>query len=164
MTAEVLSDQDADFIAAKIGEHYQKGGTLGDLRGFTDRHYETMYAKAHQLYSLEQYEDAGKVFGFLCTNNPYDRRFMLGLGASLQMQGKWADAIGSYTMSVALDMEDPIPVFHIAECLSALGQTDDAKEMLAAVVERAKKPEHQAIKQRASAMLQLMQVAAKDQA
>jgi type III secretion system low calcium response chaperone LcrH/SycD len=162
MTLEVISEQDAEFIATKIGEHYQKGGTLGDLRGFTDRHYETMYAKAHQLYSMEQYEDAGKVFGFLCTNNPYDLRFMLGLGASLQMQGKWQDAIGSYTMCVALNMEDPVPVFHIAECLSALGQVDDAKEMFSAVVERAKKPEHQAIKQRAAAMLQIMQSAGKE--
>lgn len=162
MTTEAISEQDAEFVANKIAEHYQKGGTLGDLRGFTEKHYETMYAKAHQLYTLEQYEDAGKVFGFLATNNPYDRRFMMGLGACLQMQGKWADAIGSYTMCVALDMEDPVPVFHVAECLSSLGQADDAKEMFSAVVERAKKPEHQAIKQRAAAILQIMQASAKE--
>jgi type III secretion system low calcium response chaperone LcrH/SycD len=162
MNTEEISEQDADFVAEKIGEHFQKGGTLGDLRGFTDSHYELMYAKAHQLYTLEQYEEAGKVFGFLATNNPYDLRFMMGLGAALQMQGKYADAIGSYTMCIALDMQNPVPVFHVAECLSALGQTDDAKEMLAAVVERASQPAHQALKQRAAAMLQIMQGTGKE--
>jgi type III secretion system low calcium response chaperone LcrH/SycD len=162
MSENTISEQDADFVANKIAEHYQKGGTLGDLRGLTDNHYEILYAKAHQLYSLEQYEDAGKVFGFLATNNPYDLRFMMGLGACLQMQGKWEDAIGSYTMCVALDMDNPLPVFHVAECLSALGQAEDAKEMLSAVVQRAKKPEHQALKQRAQAMLQIMQAASKE--
>ena len=35
MNTEQISEQDAEFVANKIGEHFQKGGTLGDLRGLT---------------------------------------------------------------------------------------------------------------------------------
>ena len=135
----------ATFLAA--------GGTLGDLRGLDEGHYEAIYSAGHAQYTAGRYEQAEKVFQFLCMNNPYDRRFPLALGAVKQVKGDYAEAIGYFGMASVLDMMDPVPLFHTAECLAALGQVDDAVEALGFVIRNANTPETAAYKQRAEAMV-----------
>jgi type III secretion system low calcium response chaperone LcrH/SycD len=151
-----LSGDDLAAITERITEHFRAGGTLGDLAGITDEQFEALYATAYRLYSADRYEDASKVFAYLGMTDPYDRRYTLGLGASLQMLKKWDEAIAAYTLCIALDVVDPVPAFHMAECVAGQGDLADAQVLLAEVVQRCKAPEHQALKQKADAMLKLM--------
>lgn len=149
-------DQGPEAVWALISAHLSQGGTLGDLRGFGPSEYEAIFLVGHTLYGQVKYEDAAQVFAYLVMNNPYDRRFAQALGSATQMQGKWADAIGYYATAIVMDMADPQPVFHTAECLAALGQVDDARDALGFVVSMCKRTDQAALKQRASAMLEIL--------
>ena len=153
---DTLSGEDFAAITERIAAHFREGGTLGDLAGITDEQFEALYATAYRLYGTDQFEDAAKLFAYLGMTDPYDRRYTLGLGASQQMLKKWDEAIAAYTLCIALDVEDPVPAFHMAECVAGKGDLADAQTLLAEVVQRCKAPEHQALKQKADAMLKLM--------
>lgn len=153
---DTLSGEDFAAITERIAAHFSQGGTLGDLAGITDEQFEALYAAAYRLYGMDQFEDAAKLFAYLGMTDPYDRRYTLGLGASQQMLKKWDEAIAAYTLCIALDVEDPVPAFHMAECVAGKGDLADAQTLLAEVVQRCKTPEHQALKQKADAMLKLM--------
>ena len=153
---DTLSGEDFAAITERIAAHFREGGTLGDLAGITDEQFEALYATAYRLYGTDQFEDAAKLFAYLGMTDPYDRRYTLGLGASQQMLKKWDEAIAAYTLCIALDVEDPVPAFHMAECVAGKGDLADAQTLLAEVVQRCKTPEHQALKQKADAMLKLM--------
>lgn len=141
---------------AKAGEHFAAGGTLGDLHGMEDRDYEAMYAVAHGMYSQERYGDAQKLFNFLVACNPFDRRFHQALASSLQMTGDYEQAISYYSMASVMDMKDPVPTFHTAECLAALGRVTEAREALQIVIEQSSSPAHAPLRQRASGLLELL--------
>jgi type III secretion system low calcium response chaperone LcrH/SycD len=141
---------------AKASEHFAAGGTLGDLHGMTDRDYEAMYAVAHGMYAQERYRDAQKLFDFLVACNPFDRRFHQALASTHQMIGDYEQAISYYSMASVMDMKDPTPTFHTAECLAALGRVAEAKEALQIVIEQSSSAPHALLKQRATGLLELL--------
>jgi type III secretion system low calcium response chaperone LcrH/SycD len=143
------------YIARASG-HFAAGGTLGDLHGMEDRDYEAMYAVAHGMYAQERYRDAQKLFNFLVACNPFDRRFHQALASSLQMTADYEQAISYYSMASVMDMKDPIPTFHTAECLAALGRVPEAREALQIVIEQSSSASHALLKQRATGLLELL--------
>lgn len=153
--APLTADQ-LDNLWAQVHAHLTGGGTIGELRGLTAKEYEAMFLVGHTLYGQKRYEDAEQVFAFLVMNNPYDRRFAQALGSAKQMLGQFADAIGYYSIASMFEMTDPVPTFHTAECLAALGKPEDAMDALGFVIKHAQKPEHEKLKQRAQAMLEIL--------
>ena len=141
---------------AKASEHFAAGGTLGDLHGMEDRDYEAMYAVAHGMSAQERYRDAQRLFNFLVACNPFDRRFHQALASSLQMTADYEQAISYYSMASVMDMKDPIPTFHTAECLAALGRVPEAREALQIVIEQSSSASHALLKQRATGLLELL--------
>lgn len=151
-----LSPEELEDLWATVHTHLTRGGTLGDLRGLTAKEYEAMFLVGHTLYGQKRYEDAEQVFAFLVMNNPYDRRFSQALGSAKQMLGQYADAISYYSIASLFEMTDPVPTFHTAECLAALGKPEDALDALGFVIKHSIKPEHNQLKQRAQAMVELL--------
>jgi type III secretion system low calcium response chaperone LcrH/SycD len=151
-TPSAVSDQ----LIEQVSAHLAQGGTLGDLRGLTEAEYEAAYYVGSTLYERGQFEEAGQVFAFLVMNNPYDRRFSQALGSALQMRQQYAEAIGYYMAATLMDASDPVPVFHIAECMAAQGQLDNARDALGFVVRLCKTPAQAELRARAEAMLALM--------
>ncbi len=160
MTSEILTEAQQDQLWAHVHAHLTQGGTLGELRGFTDKEYEAFFLVGHTLYGQKKYAEAEQVFAFLVMNNPYDRRFAQALGSAKQMLGQFADAIGYYSVASMMEMTDPVPTFHTAECLAALGHTPDAIEALEFAIRHATKPQHANIKQRATGMLEILRASA----
>ena len=150
------TDTNQDVLTQKIADHFLAGGTLGDLQGFTDQDYEALYTIGHGMYSQERYDDALKIFGFLVMNNPFDRRFHQAMASALQMRGDFSEAIGYYSMASVMDIKDPVPTFHTAECLAALGQIEQAREALAIVLEQSATPEFADLKARAQGLIALL--------
>lgn len=156
-------EQTQDDLALLVG-HLAEGGTLGDLRGLEPKHYEALYAIGHNHYELGQYEKAIEMFQFLVLMNPWDRRFPMALGSAYQMTGQFKKAMGNYTMAVSLNMMDPIPMFHTAECMIALGHYSEAVDALGFVIRNCKSADQEAYKQRAQGLLPLVQEQAQRQA
>ncbi len=155
-SAQQTKEQEMNQALGEMVTLLAGGGTLGDLRGLTEGHYEAIYSAGYAQYNAGRYEQAEKVFQFLTINNPYDRRFPMALGSVKQVKGDYREAIGYYGMASVLDMMDPIPLFHSAECLAALGQVNDAIEALGFVIRNANKPETAQYKQRAEAMVGIL--------
>ncbi|NKI94068.1 hypothetical protein [Rhizobacter sp. SG703] len=100
------------------------------LSGWSVAAIEPMYSVAHHLYGQARHDDALRLFAILVTLDPYDPRFQKGMGACKQMQQQPGAAMQHYALATMLDMTDPQPLLHWAECLLSLGQRDDALEKL----------------------------------
>jgi len=155
-SSEASMDNKINDAFEAMALHLAGGGTLGDLRGLTESHYEAIYAAGYAQYNAGRYDQAEKVFQFLSMYQPYDRRFPMALASVKQVKGDYAEAIGYYGMASVLDMMDPVPLFHSAECLAALGRTDDAVEALGFVIRNANQPDTASYKQRAEAMIGIL--------
>ncbi|MEO5672260.1 MAG: SycD/LcrH family type III secretion system chaperone [Ramlibacter sp.] len=146
----------AEKLANQVSELLQAGGTLGDVFDYTEQDYEVLYALGHSLYSQARYHDAVKAFGFLVMHNHLERRFIGALASSLQMVKSYDEAFSYYSLASVMDLADPVPTFHSAECLIALGRVDDARKCLDMVVRQCLQPDQEALKLRAQSLLQLV--------
>lgn len=155
-----VNDSIQDKLPEQIAELLSHGGTLGSVYNYTAQDYELLYTLGHGLYSQARYEEAMKTFSFLVMHNHLDKRFMNALASSHQMMKNHLEAVKYYSMASLMDMGDPLPTFHTAECFIAMGQTAEAKEALQFVIAQSKTPEKAPLKDRAQALLDLLNGAA----
>ncbi len=104
-------------------------GTPGGIDLSVDQ-CEALYLLAHRHYSAEDYPEARKLFALMATASPVDVRAHMGLAACLQMEQEHERAVRHYFLASLLDLTQPAPVIHSAECLLALGRTDEAMKAL----------------------------------
>ena len=117
-------------LARKCLEH---GAALADVRGYTQDEMEAVYSLAHNAYRQRKYDEATKLFYFLAENDHTESRFWMGLGASLQMSGRPAQALAAYGMAAVLDATNPEPPLHACECYLATHDLEGARKALDAV-------------------------------
>ena len=159
MSSETILDDTPAPIEAildQVTEVLTSGGTLGSLIGYDERDYEAVYTVGHNHYAQGRYADALKAFSFLVMNNPHERRFVNAFASCLQMERQYEEAISFYSLTSVMDMTDPRPTFHTAECLLALGRMKEAIEALIIVIAQCKTKEQHALKSRAQALLDIL--------
>lgn len=139
-------------FTAQLGELLSAGGTLGDVYGYTERDYEVVYLLGHSLYSQGRYHDAVKAFSFLVMHNHLERRYISAFASSLQMVERYEDALCYYSVASMLDLSDPVPTLHSAECLLALGRLDDAQQAIDMVLQQAVADDQAALRKRAESL------------
>ncbi len=105
--------------------------------GLTAEHLEGLYLMGHRLYAARDYPEARKWFALLAAASPADPRGHMGLGACLQMEQAPERALRHYAVASMLDLTDPLPSVHSAECLMALGRPEDAGKALAHALQQA---------------------------
>ncbi len=128
------------------------GGTLAEIRGLSEADMEVLYGIAYNFYTHGRYDEAEKVFIFLCTYDHLEKRFWKGLAASRQMGGKSAGAADAYGCMTICDLDDPEPHFQAARCLLAIGAKKRASSALDAAIELAERssdPKHKALVEQA---------------
>lgn len=125
-----------------FGEFLKGGGTLGALRGISERENEALYALGKQYYDRQRYSEAFKLFSMLVANDQMEPRYVMALGAAGQMIGRHEDALMQYMAASALMIGHPQPVFHSAQCLLELGHADAARETLALALSLCVEDEH----------------------
>ena len=143
-------------LPEQIGELFSQGGTLGFAQNYDDTDYEALYAMGHNLYAQARYQDAVRIFGFLVMQNHLEPRYMNAYASSLQMVGNYLEAIKLYSIASLMDMSDPLPTFHTAECMLALNMVTEAKEALAFVLSQSDAPQYAELKARARALQALL--------
>lgn len=144
-------------LAEQITELLMSGGTLGSIYEYSEQDYEVLYALGHSLYAQGRYADAVKAFGFLVMHNHLEKRFVNAFASSLQMVKRYEEAVQFYTLASAMDMGDPLPTFHTSECLLALGRVDEAREALGFVIDQSRDEALQPLRERAQALLALLE-------
>ena len=134
-----------------------QGATLKDARGLSEREMETIYTMGYTLYSQCKYQDAERVFKFLCVYNHLERKYFMGLAACRQMLKDFQGAVHAYTQAVILDVEEPDAHLYAAECLLAQKSEVNAESALfAAIYWAGDRPECAAVKRRAQTLLDLL--------
>lgn len=107
---------------------------------------EGLYFMAHRHYQVHEYQEARKLFALMSIGAPGDARGHMGLGACLQMEGEHERACRHYFLASLLDLADPVPAIHSAECLIVMGRhADAAKALTHALTQASGKPEHQSL-------------------
>lgn len=155
--ADAASGMDAERMA-EIAQMIASGATdLAAVAGMTDDELEAVYALGHGFYESGRFEDARDMFRFLCMHRHMETRFWFGLGAASQMLRDYDKAIIAYRTSAMLNLEDPQIPLRAAECFRALGDEENARAALDAVLILAeRKPEHATFAKRATLMLAQM--------
>lgn len=133
----------------------EEGYVPQDFCGITDEQLEATYYYGYNLFNDGHFKQAESVFHRLCYLNHYQGRFWLGLGGSLQKQKKYAKAIEAYSVAALIDVENPLPALHAAECYNGLKMTQKTREAARAAMHWAgEKPEFDKYKKRAEKFLQ----------
>lgn len=161
MSHPLPSEEDIDAFAARFGEHLRQGGTLAEWTGADDSDLEAVYVAACLFYDRDEYDTALQLYGVLLMGNPYDRRFAIGMAMCKQMLKQYEDAIGYYANALLMDFDDPLPSFHIAECMLQKGMRNEALQTLELCISRAKAPAHQALLQKATELQSLLLAASR---
>ena len=138
-------------------QHLASGQTLGGMLGHSPETERAMYHMGYTHYAQGKYSEALRFFGFLVICNHWDRRYHMGMAACLQMQQEHAEALKYYGIASMLDMTDPAPPMHIAECHLARGERPQACNALDyAIVQARAHARHNHHVPRIEAMLALL--------
>ena len=118
---------------AEAAKAFATGATLKEVRGITNDELEAVYSFGFGYYNTGRFEDAQKLFEFLVLFDHLNTKYWFALGAVQQARKDFQKAIASYGYSSFLDLENPKPQFHAAECYLALGDKANAASAVMAL-------------------------------
>lgn len=152
---EEVKPNEHEEVEDMLLEFFGKGGTFKDLKNMSDDAMEAIYSVAYNLYQGGKYEEAQKVFQFLCFYDHFNRKYFMGLGACQQMMKQYDNAIEIFTFATVLDADDPRPMIYIGDCHLAKGDKEKARMSYETALEWAgDNSEYTEEKQRAEGMLE----------
>lgn len=93
---------------------------------------EELYAVGYDLYSRKHYRQACLVFHHLTSADPLEPKYWKGLGAALQMDKQYEQALHCYGCVQLLleDQPDPYVYIYIADCYWALKRPEQSLKAL----------------------------------
>lgn len=119
---------------------------------------EEIYALAYVLYQKQQYQESSHLFRLLVIACPFKAKFWKGLGACLQMQKDYEEALDCYCCCAQFshrDQPDPYLYVQTADCYFALKQIDTGLKALEAARLNAKKTQDMRVLQHVALMQQM---------
>ena len=127
-----------DHQLANIISYLANGGTIAQANNMSQGYLETTYKTGYDQYTAGHFEEAAKVFQYLCLYDQWNPRNYLSLGACLQMMHLYGQAIQTYTFAFRMDADNPLPLVYMADCNLALNRVDKAKEIYKTALKLAK--------------------------
>ncbi|EGR1477445.1 CesD/SycD/LcrH family type III secretion system chaperone [Vibrio parahaemolyticus] len=141
--------------AEELLSFLEEGGTLKMLHDVSADTIEHIYAVGYNFFQSGKIEQAAKVFQLLSMLDHYQARFFIGLGAARQELGEYLQAIDAYSYAALVEINDPRPPFHSAECHLKLEQLTEAESGFYSAKEMsAGKSQYADLHQRAGIMLE----------
>ncbi|MBR0197315.1 MAG: SycD/LcrH family type III secretion system chaperone [Kiritimatiellae bacterium] len=120
-------------IAEAAKKFVKDGATLKEIKGVSNDELEAVYSLGFGYYQTGRFSDAQKLFEFLVLFDHLSAKYWFALGAVQQAQKDYQKAIASYGYSSFLDLENPKPQLHAAECYLALGDKENAASAIMAL-------------------------------
>ena len=129
MSTEITKD-----TIAEAAEKFATGfATMRELKGITKAEMEAVYSVGFNMYRTGRYDDAEKIFRFLVLFDHLEPKYWMGVGAIQQVRKDYQGAIASYGYASFLDLANPKPQLHAAECFLAMGDKVNAASALLAL-------------------------------
>lgn len=94
--------------------------------GVTPEAIHRLHAFAFQLYNNGRYKEAHSIYAVLATMDANNYDFAFGFAACLHMLKQYRGAADAYMRASQLDVTNPTPFFHLADCYMELKDTDKA--------------------------------------
>ncbi len=135
MNKEEIDQATLERINEAADAFIKDNATLKEIKGISNEELEAVYALAFGYYQTGRWDDAGKLFQFLVLFDHLNQKYWMGLGAVQQVKKDFKSAISSYAYASFLDLDNPKPQLHAAECYLALGDKTNAASALAALDE-----------------------------
>ena len=129
MNTEVTQDK-IEEAAKKFATGF---ATMRELKGITKAEMEAVYSVGFNMYRTGRYDDAEKIFRFLVLFDHLEPKYWMGVGAIQQVRKDFQGAIASYGYASFLDLKNPKPQLHAAECFLAMGDKPNAASALVAL-------------------------------
>lgn len=126
---------DTKKIAEGVKTLIEKRSTLKQMKGITNEELEAVYTLAFGYYRTGKFNEALKLFQFLVLFDHLNAKYWMGLGAVQQVLKDFQNAVVSYGYSSFLNLENPKPQLHAAECFLAMGDKRSAASALFALNE-----------------------------
>ncbi len=153
-TSQGLSESEA-HLSKILSEALQGKTSLGIELGLGAEELEALYVVGYNLYSAGKYADAMRMFSVLCLLAPTEYRYIFGAASCFQMVGEFLMASIYFQLAGGLNLDDPAPMMHTAECLLSLKDKDGARFALEQAISRAgDQPQYGAFKQKAEVILE----------
>ncbi len=130
---------DEETLAAAAKKLVEDVTTVRDMKGITTGEMEAVYSLGFNFYNTGRYDEAEKVFKFLVLFDHLNPKYWMGMAALQQVKKNYDGAITSYGFASFLDLHDPKPQYHAAECFLAKGDTENALSALEALKQYAPK-------------------------
>ena len=129
MSTEITND-----MIAEAAQKFATGfATMRELKGITKAEMEAVYSVGFNMYRTGRYDDAEKIFRFLVLFDHLEPKYWMGVGAIQQVRKDYQGAIASYGYASFLDLRNPKPQLHAAECFLAMGDKVNAASALVAL-------------------------------
>ena len=129
MSTEITND-----MIAEAAQKFATGfATMRELKGITKAEMEAVYSVGFNMYRTGRYDDAEKIFRFLVLFDHLEPKYWMGVGAIQQVRKDYQGAIASYGYASFLDLRNPKPQLHAAECFLAMGDKVNAASALTAL-------------------------------
>ena len=118
---------------ADAAKKFLDGSTIKELKGITNDEMEAVYSLAFNYYRTGKFEEAEKLFNFLALFDHLNPKFWMGVGAVRQVKKDFPGAVQAYGYASFLDLKNPKPQLHAAECFLAMGDKRNAASSLEAL-------------------------------
>lgn len=147
-----------DTITAILTEALNKGVMPKTALHLNDDTMEAIYGQGYNLYNQGKYKEASYVFRLLMLLDYTSPKYVLGLAASLHRIKDYKNAANAYLLCGALDMNNPLPHYHSADCYIQLGFAPMAIFSLKIAIKTAgDQPQYSVIKERSALMLKTLE-------
>ncbi len=126
----------ATMTQAQIEEAAKKfmnGSTIKELKGISNNELEAVYSLAFNYYRTGKFDEAEKLFNFLALFDHLNQKYWIGVGAVRQVKKDFSGAVQAYGYASFLDLANPKPQLHAAECFLAMGDKRNAASSLEAL-------------------------------
>lgn len=119
----------------EAAQAFMEGATMKELKGISNEEMEAVYSLAFNFYRTGKYDDAEKLFNFLALFDHLNAKFWFGVGAVRQAKKNYEMAVQAYAYASFLDITNPKPQYHAAECFLAMGDKRNAASSIFALEE-----------------------------
>lgn len=164
--AKILASYDKEItkrnrVMAKYIERHKKIMTKAidnnlltkDFVRLDENQLEELYFHAYDFFQAKKYQEALNLFRFLILLDISQYRFLYGLGKTLQEMNYNLMAVNVFMLAVAIEPENPVPYFNVADCSIFIEDTVAALFWLEKTIEVCDEQEkYQSLKNRATIM------------
>jgi type III secretion system low calcium response chaperone LcrH/SycD len=118
-----------------------------------DKRLEEFYQHGYLFYVTGRYKIAKPYFQMLCFGRPDNTKYQMAVAACSHMLKQYPEAISFYTMILYFDTDNPMPLYHIADCYLKMFQPFGALIALDMAIKKCTNPKHQKLKDRMTLMV-----------